>query len=79
MVPAWGDDHGREIRRGVKPRYRHNVATSMRENSLANWELRVGEYRVFYRVVSDQVLIMIVAVGVKAPDVLRIEGKETHL
>jgi mRNA interferase RelE/StbE len=51
----------------------------MRENPLAKWELRVGEYRVFYRVVSDQDLVMIVAVGVKAPNVLRIEGKETHL
>ena len=51
----------------------------MRENPLANWELRVGEYRVFYRVVSDQDLIMIVAIGVKSHNVLRIEGKETYL
>jgi mRNA-degrading endonuclease RelE of RelBE toxin-antitoxin system len=51
----------------------------MRENPLANWELRVGEYRVFYRVVSDQDFVMIVAIGVKSHNVLRIEGKETHL
>jgi mRNA-degrading endonuclease RelE of RelBE toxin-antitoxin system len=51
----------------------------MRENPLADWELRVGEYRVFYDVDSDQDITMILAVGVKSHNVLRIEGKETHL
>src|SRR5215831_7130355 len=51
----------------------------LRENPLADWELRVGEYRVFYRVVSDQDLVVIVAIGVKSHNVLRIEGKETLL
>jgi mRNA interferase RelE/StbE len=49
------------------------------ENPLADWELRVGEYRVFYRVVGDQDLVVIVAIGEKSHNVLRIEGKETDL
>ena len=77
MIPAWGDDHGIEIRRQPEvPTLRRKL---MRENPLANWELRVGEYRVFYRVVSDQDLIMIIAIGVKSHNVSRIEGKEIHL
>jgi mRNA-degrading endonuclease RelE of RelBE toxin-antitoxin system len=50
----------------------------MRENPLADWKLRVGEYRVFYDVDSDQDIAMILAIGVKSHNVLRIEGKETQ-
>jgi mRNA-degrading endonuclease RelE of RelBE toxin-antitoxin system len=51
----------------------------MRENPLADWELRVGEYRVFYDVDNDQNVVMILAIGVKTHNILRIEEKETHL
>jgi mRNA-degrading endonuclease RelE of RelBE toxin-antitoxin system len=48
----------------------------MRENPLADWELRVGEYWLFYDVDSDQDIVMILAIGVKSHNVLRIEGEE---
>ena len=48
-------------------------------NSLADWELRVGKYRVFYDVEVDHVLVLIIAVGEKEHNVLKIEGKEYQL
>jgi|SRR5216684_4122521 mRNA-degrading endonuclease RelE of RelBE toxin-antitoxin system len=46
---------------------------------LADWELRVGEYRVFYNVDEEEVLVLIVAIGVKDHNTLLIEGKEYRL
>jgi mRNA interferase RelE/StbE len=51
----------------------------LRENPLADWELRVGEYRVFYEVLNDQDCVMILAIGIKSHNVLWIEGKEIQL
>jgi mRNA-degrading endonuclease RelE of RelBE toxin-antitoxin system len=51
----------------------------LRENPLADWELRVGEYRVFYSVDQSQAVVMIFAIGVKSHNVLLIEGKEFPL
>jgi mRNA interferase RelE/StbE len=51
----------------------------LRENPLADWELRVGEYRVFYEVLNDQDRVMILAIGIKSHNVLWIEGKEIPL
>jgi mRNA-degrading endonuclease RelE of RelBE toxin-antitoxin system len=41
----------------------------MRENPLADWELQVGEYRVFYDVDSNQDIVMILAIGVKSHNI----------
>jgi mRNA-degrading endonuclease RelE of RelBE toxin-antitoxin system len=51
----------------------------LRENALADWQLRVGEYRVFYEVASHQDIVMILAIGVKSHNALWIEGKEIRL
>ena len=51
----------------------------LRENPLADWELRVGKYRVFYTVEEDKVLVLIIAIGVKEHNMLLIEGKEYKL
>ncbi len=51
----------------------------LRVNPLADWELRVGEYRVFYDVDEEQVLVLLIAIGVKVHNVLWIEGKEYQL
>ena len=48
----------------------------LRENPLADWELRVGEFRVFYDVDGIHVAVLVVAVGVKVHNVLRIDGEE---
>ncbi len=51
----------------------------LRENPLADWELRVGEYRVFYDVDNDLAVVTILAIGVKSHNTLWIEGKEIRL
>jgi mRNA-degrading endonuclease RelE of RelBE toxin-antitoxin system len=51
----------------------------LRENPLADWELRVGQYRVLYDLEADEKVVMILAIGVKFHNVLWIEGKENHL
>jgi len=51
----------------------------LRSSALAGWELRVGEYRVFYTVKEEEVLVLIIAIGVKDHNTLFIEGKEFKL
>ena len=50
----------------------------LRENSLAPWELRVGEVRVFYDVTLDQELVEIVAIGRKVHNRLFIGTEEVQ-
>jgi mRNA-degrading endonuclease RelE of RelBE toxin-antitoxin system len=47
----------------------------LRENPLADWELRVGEYRVSCDIGGDPSIVMILAIGLKSHGVLRIDGK----
>jgi mRNA-degrading endonuclease RelE of RelBE toxin-antitoxin system len=51
----------------------------LRENPLADWELRVGQYRVLYDLGADEKVVTILVVGVTLHNVLWIEGKENHL
>ncbi|MBM3335040.1 type II toxin-antitoxin system RelE/ParE family toxin, partial [Candidatus Sumerlaeota bacterium] len=51
----------------------------MRQNPLAPWELRAGQYRVFYEVDEVSQKVVIVAVGHKEHNVLRIRGEEVKL
>jgi hypothetical protein len=52
----------------------------MRPNTLALWELRVGNLRVYYDVEEEpEQAVLIRAVGVKVRNVLRIGGKELEL
>jgi mRNA-degrading endonuclease RelE of RelBE toxin-antitoxin system len=48
----------------------------LRPNPLAGWELRVGNFRVFYDVEMDQGVVLVLAVGTKLHNTLSIEGKE---
>lgn len=48
----------------------------MRPNPLAAWELRVGSLRAYYDVLSSSdPVVLIVAVGIKERNVLRIGGE----
>ena len=48
----------------------------MRPNPLATWELRVGNLRAYYDVLTDpEATVLIVAVGVKDRSTLRIGGE----
>jgi mRNA-degrading endonuclease RelE of RelBE toxin-antitoxin system len=47
----------------------------LRENPLASWQLRVGDFRVFYNVEEERVTVVIVAIGVKQHNELTIDGR----
>ena len=51
----------------------------LRPNELAEWELRIGDFRVFYDVDQENKLIKIEAVGYKKRSQLLIRGKEYKL
>jgi mRNA-degrading endonuclease RelE of RelBE toxin-antitoxin system len=51
----------------------------LRENSLADWELRVGDFRVLYNVDDETRLVIVVAIGNKVHNVFLIEGREYKL
>ena len=51
----------------------------LEDNKLAPWELRVGNFRVFYDVDSKEKLVVIVAIGQKSHNKLRIGEEEIQL
>jgi mRNA-degrading endonuclease RelE of RelBE toxin-antitoxin system len=50
----------------------------MIENRLASWELRTGDYRVFYEIEGDA-LVKIISIGHKHHNQLLIRGKRVEL
>ncbi len=51
----------------------------LRPNQLAEWELRIGEFRVFYDVVAADAVVKVLAIGRKTGNRLLIHGKEYKL
>jgi mRNA-degrading endonuclease RelE of RelBE toxin-antitoxin system len=51
----------------------------LEKNGLAPWELRVGDIHVFYDVDHDAAKVVIIAIGEKSHDRLRIGGEEMEL
>lgn len=52
----------------------------MRPNPIASWELRIGELRVYYEVRDEaQPTVMVLAVGLKERDRIRIGGERIEL
>ena len=51
----------------------------LQDNELAPWELRVGDFRVFYDINSDQEIVVVLAIGKKTHNILRIGGEEIDL
>lgn len=51
----------------------------LRNNPLFPWELRIGNFRVFYEVNEDDRAVTILAVGSKEHQKLSIRGKEVQL
>jgi mRNA-degrading endonuclease RelE of RelBE toxin-antitoxin system len=56
----------------------HN-AKRLRANSLAEWELRIDNFRVFYNVSEEERLVTIINIGEKKAGRLMIGGKEFEL
>ena len=69
----------------IKEQLRHEPAVPtrhrvrLRDTPLASWELRVGDFRIFYNVEEERVTVLIVAVGEKDRNIVRIEGREFSL
>ncbi|MCB0168820.1 MAG: type II toxin-antitoxin system RelE/ParE family toxin [Anaerolineae bacterium] len=51
----------------------------IRPNDVAEWELRIGKYRVFYNVELDVQIVSIEAVGFKRGNQLFVRGKRREL
>ena len=51
----------------------------LRPNRLAEWELRIGDFRVFYDVLATDVVVRVVAVGHKAGNQLFVHGERYDL
>ncbi len=51
----------------------------LRPNALAEWELRVEAFRVFYQVLMEEHVVTVVAVGYKEGNTLYIHGEEYDL
>jgi len=55
------------------------IAKRLENNPLAPWELRVGDFRVFYDVNSEAGIVVVLAIGWKVHNVLRIGDEEVQL
>jgi mRNA-degrading endonuclease RelE of RelBE toxin-antitoxin system len=51
----------------------------LRKNPLAAWELRVGQFRVLYDILEDEVVVAIIVIAKKQGNKFLIEGKEYPL
>lgn len=51
----------------------------MRPNLLAVWELRIGDFRVYYDVDKEESIVDIRAVGIKESNQVRIGGEIVEL
>ncbi|HEV7519337.1 MAG TPA: type II toxin-antitoxin system RelE/ParE family toxin [Thermoanaerobaculia bacterium] len=52
----------------------------LRPNAVAPWELRIGAIRVFYDVAAEpEKVVVVLAVGIKEHNVLRIAGEVIEL
>lgn len=51
----------------------------LRDNPIANWELRSGKYRIFYEIDQRGRKVTVVAVGHKEHNILFIRGEEMKI
>jgi mRNA-degrading endonuclease RelE of RelBE toxin-antitoxin system len=75
----------RQILDGIEAQLRYEPTREthnrkrLRRNQLAEWELRIGRFRVFYDVDERQRLVKIEAVGYKQGNRLFVHGQEYQL
>ena len=63
----------------IKPPEPSRHRKHLRPNQLAEWELRIGDFRVFYDVDLDESLVKIEAIGYKEGSTLFVHGEEYEL
>ncbi|HUT36016.1 MAG TPA: type II toxin-antitoxin system RelE/ParE family toxin [Planctomycetota bacterium] len=77
-------DRGRVLQ-GIREQLMHAAAVEthdrkrLRPNALAEWELRIGKFRVFYDIDEQAGTVKIEAVGFKEGSKLLIHGEEYQL
>lgn len=75
----------RRVIESVEEQLRHQPTQAtrnrkrLRPNELAEWELRVGDFRIFYDTDEEDALVKIEAVGYKKGNILFIHGEEYEL
>jgi mRNA-degrading endonuclease RelE of RelBE toxin-antitoxin system len=67
------------VQRAHRPDQPTRQRKKLEDNELAPWELRVGGFRVFYDLAPDEELVIVLAVGHKTHNVLRIGEEEIDL
>ena len=68
-----------EIQLASRPTEETRNRKRLRPNALSEWELRVGQCRVFYDFDEDDQSVIIRAVGHKVGNVLYVHGEEYEL
>ena len=74
-----------EVLDGVDINLKHEPAVEtrnrkqLRPNDVAEWELRLGKFRVFYNVLEEVLVVRIEAVGIKQKNLLFIRGERREL
>lgn len=68
-----------EANLGYEPTLETRNRKRLRPNDMAEWELRVDQYRVFYNVAAVVRIVSIAAIGVKLGNRLRFRGEKGDL
>jgi mRNA-degrading endonuclease RelE of RelBE toxin-antitoxin system len=64
---------------GDEPLHETKNRKKLRDNPIAPWELRLGNYRVFYAVLADIIVVTVVSVGHKRHNLLYIRNQEVKI
>jgi mRNA-degrading endonuclease RelE of RelBE toxin-antitoxin system len=70
---------GIETQLRYEPTVKTHNRKRLRPNDVAEWELRLGKYRVFYNVEEHILTVNVEAIGFKVGNVLFIRGKRREL
>ncbi len=75
----------RQLLNSIERQLRHEPTVEtrnrkrLRPNELAGWELRVGQFRVFYNVDEEDLIVRIEAIGFKVGNLLFVRGESREL
>ena len=70
---------GVEIQLSEQPDVQSRNRKRLRPNQLAEWEVRIGDFRVFYDVDAESAVVKIEAIGYKEGSKLFVHGEEYEL
>ncbi len=70
---------GVETQLTYEPTVETQQRKQLRPNEIAEWELRIGKFRVFYNVEEEVLLVSVEAVGFKVGNLLFIRGEKRDI